>query len=141
MAGANTYALSTWLFLRLLGFIYIAAFVSLATQTLGLVGSQGNVIAVDLLNRHRPGGIGRIFRFPTLFWLNSSGACLSGVCWSGAALSILLMAGFAPIPTLLVLWFFYLSLFTISGPFLGYQWDVLLLETGFVAIFLAPYEL
>jgi hypothetical protein len=141
MAGANTYALSAWLFLRLLGFIYLAAFVSLATQIRGLIGSGGVVPAVDLLNRYRPGGIARIFRFPTLFWLNSTDAFLSGVCWAGAALSVLLMIGVAPIPILVLLWVLYLSLFTSSGPFLGYQWDILLLETGFVAIFLAPLDL
>src|SRR5947209_6654989 len=117
MSGANTYALSTWLFLRFLGFIYCAAFISLAVQVRGLIGSTGIIPAIHLLDRHRPGGLGRLFRFPTLLWLNSSNAFLAGLCWSGVGLSVLLMIGLAPIPILLLLWLLYLSLFTVSGPF------------------------
>jgi lipase maturation factor 1 len=141
MAGAHTYALSTWLFLRVLAFIYFAAFISLAPQIRGLIGSTGVVPAIDQLNRYRSGGIGRVSRFPTLLWLNSSDSFLSGVCWAGAALSTLLMVGFAPVPILFFLWLLYLSLFTASGPFLGYQWDILLLEAGFIAMFIAPADI
>jgi lipase maturation factor 1 len=74
---------------------------------------------------------------PTLFWLNSSDLFLQGICWTGALFSLSLIFGLAPVPVLILLWFFYLSLFHIGGVFLGYQWDVLLLETGFLAIFFA----
>src|SRR5437667_12514937 len=141
MLAGNTYAVSAWLFLRVLGFIYFAAFISLAPQVRGLIGSEGLVPAIDLLNRHRRGGLRRIFRIPTLLWLNSSDRFLAGLCWTGVLLSILLVIGVAPIPMLVLLWLFYLSLFSVSGPFLGYQWDILLLESGFLAIFLAPIEL
>jgi len=140
MVAGDSYALSSWLFLRVLGFIYFTAFVSLAVQVRGLIGSEGLIPALDLLNRHRRGGLRRIFRLPTLLWLNSSDRFLAGLCWTGAFLSILLLIGVAPLPTLLLLWIFYLSLFTVSGPFLGYQWDILLLESSFIAIFLAPLE-
>ncbi len=49
-----------------------------------------------------------------------------------------LIAGAAPLPVMVLLWLFYLSLFHASRIFLGYQWDTLLLETGFLAIFMAP---
>jgi hypothetical protein len=140
MPGVHTYALSAWLFLRLLGFIYFVAFVSLATQIRGLIGSNGVVPAIDILNRYRPGGLSRVFRFPTLLWISCSDRFLSGLCWCGAGLSVLLMIGFAPIPVLILLWLAYLSVFTASGPFLGYQWDILLLEAGFIAIFVAPLD-
>src|SRR5580700_6109530 len=42
---------------------------------------------------------------------------------------------------LFLLWALYLSLCTISSPFLSFQWDNLLLETGFLAIFFAPLQL
>src|SRR5439155_9468393 len=61
--------------------------------------------------------------------------------WGGAGCSMLLIFGFAPGPILLLLWVCYLSLFSVCRIFLGYQWDILLLETGFLAIFLAPLEL
>src|SRR5438132_1701440 len=67
-------------------------------------------------------------------------------CWRStkrtvAALSLLLVAGIAPTVILALLWLFYLSLFAVGRIFLGYQWDILLLEIGFLAIFLAPLEL
>ena len=40
-AGAESYALVSWLFLRGLGLIYVAAFASLAVQIQGLVGHDG----------------------------------------------------------------------------------------------------
>ena len=42
-----------------------------------------------------------------------------------------------PVSSLLI----YLSLSTICREFLGFQWDILLLETGFLAIFFAPLSL
>src|SRR5438046_1616984 len=65
---------------------------------------------------------------------------LQFLCWGGALLSLFLVAGLAPVPVLILLWLFYLSLFTVCRVFLGYQWDILLLETGFLAIFIAPFE-
>ena len=43
-------------------------------------------------------------RFPTLLWLSSSDLTLTALCWLGAALSALLMAGVAPVPVLGCLW-------------------------------------
>ena len=40
--------------------------------------------------------------------------------------------------TFLILWVFYTSIFSMSSVFLGYQWDALLLEAGFITIFFAP---
>jgi uncharacterized membrane protein YphA (DoxX/SURF4 family) len=51
------------------------------------------------------------------------------------------MLGFAPGPMLVCLWACYLSLTTAGQVFLGYQWDALLLETGFLAIFYASWRL
>ena len=53
-------------------------------------------------------------------------------------LSICLTFGLAPMLALASLWVIYLSLCTVCRDFLGFQWDILLLETGFLAIFLAP---
>jgi hypothetical protein len=52
----------------------------------------------------------------------------------------LLIAGIAPVLDLALLWALYLSLSTVCRDFLGFQWDILLLETGFLAIFLAPRQ-
>jgi uncharacterized membrane protein YphA (DoxX/SURF4 family) len=51
-----------------------------------------------------------------------------------------LLAGVAPAPALFLLWALYLSLSIIAPPFLNFQWDNLLLETGLLAVLLAPLQ-
>jgi len=140
-ASEPTYVLAGWLFLRVLGLIYFVAFASLATQIKGLVGSKGILPATDFLASRSRWGVQRFYRIPTLCWFNSSDGSLLFLSWTGATLSLLLVADIAPALVLGVLWLFYLSLFAVGRIFLGYQWDILLLETGFLAIFLAPFEL
>src|SRR5437773_12155758 len=50
-SGHPTYVLSRWLFLRLLGVVYLVAFVSLALQITGLVGEHGILPAGGFLER------------------------------------------------------------------------------------------
>src|SRR5437870_829045 len=94
-AGAGGSVLASWLFLRLLGLIYLAAFVSLATQIRGLVGRDGILPAAEFLGQHRHWGPSRLWRVPTLCWLNSSDAFLLWQAWGAAAISFLLVIGFA----------------------------------------------
>src|SRR4030095_11667862 len=141
IAASASYVLSSWLFLRVLGLIYLAAFVSLATQIKGLVGSRGILPAHLFLKSKLSWGPTRFLQIPTLGWWNAGDGFLQFLCWGGAALALLLIAGVAPIPVLIALWVFYLSLFSICRIFLGYQWDVLLVETGFLAVFMAPSDL
>src|SRR5262252_578591 len=136
-----SYVLATWFFIRLLGLIYCVAFVSLAAQIRGLVGQQGILPVADFLNSRRHWGWQRFYRIPTLCWWRADDRFLLFLTWGGAVLSLLLVIGVAPLAILIVLWAFYLSLFSIGRIFLGYQWDILLLETGFLAIFLAPPRL
>jgi hypothetical protein len=140
-AESGTHVLSVWLFLRLLALIYLAAFLSLAVQIKGLIGSRGILPANEFIAKRKRFGLGSFHRDPTLLWINSSDNFLLTLTWAGVALSVLLTVGFAPMAMLAVLWILYLSLFTVGRVFLGYQWDVLLLETGFLAIFVAPVEL
>jgi hypothetical protein len=60
------------------------------------------------------------------------------LCWGGAGLSLLLIGGFAPVVTSALLWVFYLSLAVAGQVFLEFQWDMLLLEAGLLAILYAP---
>jgi hypothetical protein len=136
------YAISTWLFLRALGLIYVAAFISLGVQVAGLIGPRGILPAEPWLEEvHAKYGRSRFLRLPTLCWLGGGDRVLRALCWTGAALGSVLVVGVAPALTLALLWGLYLSLFNVCGVFLGYQWDVLLLETGFLAIWLAPLDL
>src|SRR2546430_2331552 len=63
------------------------------------------------------------------------------LAWGGAALALLLSAGVAPIPVLLLLWIGYLSLSVAGQTFRWFQWDGLLLETGLLAVLYAPARL
>src|SRR2546430_8564231 len=63
------------------------------------------------------------------------------LAWGGAAVALLLIAGVAPVPVLLLLWIGYLSLSVAGQTFLWFQWDGLLLETGLLAVLYAPARL
>jgi len=129
-------------FLRALGLTYLIAFVSLWTQVDGLVGSNG----VSPLNQFLPAVYERFGRsayslLPTLCWFDLSNGFLHFLCGGGVVLSLLLILGIAPGLSLVVLFVFYLSLTIAGQTFLSFQWDILLLETGFLSIFLAPWRL
>lgn len=142
-----TFLLTRKVFLRALGLIYLIAFVSLWTQIIGLVGSDGIVPAQRTMANVQAGcdaqqiGADRYHLFPTLCWISRSDGFLKWQCAAGAALALLVIIGISPAPCLFLLWLIYLSLSTICVDFLGFQWDILLLETGFLAIFLAPLQL
>jgi predicted DCC family thiol-disulfide oxidoreductase YuxK len=129
-------------FLRMLGLVYLIAFVSLWVQVDGLVGSNGISPVSQFLPAVRQQlGLDSYFLLPTLCWFDSSNAFLHFLCGGGVVLSLLLLFGVAPALSLVVLFIFYLSL-TIAGQvFFNFQWDVLLLEAGFLSIFLAPWRL
>src|ERR1043165_5554713 len=141
LAERSNLYLSRWLFLRLIGLIYLVAFVSLGSQIDGLVGHDGILpVADQLTEAGGPAGLKRFWWVPTFCWFNTSDGFLHVQCGAGVVLSFLLIVGVAPILDLVLLWALYLSLSTIGGDFLGFQWDTLLLETGFLAIFLAPRQ-
>ena len=111
-------------------------------QIHGLVGSNGILPAEQYLEAVRQQiGTEGYYLVPTLFWLNPSDIFLHFLCAGGVLLSLVLIVGFFPTFTLAGLWVFYLSLVTVGQAFLSFQWDVLLLEAGFLAIFFAPLQL
>jgi len=135
-------ALTTWLFLRLLGAVFAIAFLSLGVQVIGLAGARGILPAADYLHavRQQLGG-GAGWFAPTLLWFAPADGMLHGLCAAGVALSVAVMVGIAPGPCLLAAWAVYLSLATVCQDFLWFQWDGLLLEIGFLGAFLAPWRL
>ncbi|MGB8368127.1 MAG: lipase maturation factor family protein [Limisphaerales bacterium] len=138
--------LTRWIFLRALGVIYLIAFVSLWTQIGGLIGHNGILPAGQFIAAAsqqcdaRGIGLERYHLLPTLCWFNASDGFLYFQCAAGSILAALLIIGVAPVPCLGLLWLLYLSLATIGRDFLGFQWDNLLLEAGFIAIFFAPLQ-
>ena len=133
-------------FLRALALIYLAAFWSLHTQAIGLAGRNGIVPAHQFMSNVRAHadqqqlGVSRYLLEPTLSWFSASDSFLRGLCVTGIVASVLLLAGVASPICLVALWLLYLSLTNVCGVFLQFQWDNLLLETGFLAIFLGPFN-
>jgi predicted DCC family thiol-disulfide oxidoreductase YuxK len=141
------YYLVRRLFLVSLGLIYLIAFVSLGVQVQGLIGKDGILPVADLMSRAHQAvtaegiGISRFHLLPTLCWFDASDGFPKLQCAAGAGLALLLIVGVAPPLCLALLWVLYLSLTTVGGDFLAFQWDNLLLEVGFLAIFLGPFQL
>jgi hypothetical protein len=141
LAG-HDHALGAWLFLRLLGAVYLIAFASLGTQLGGLIGSRGIVPVAERLPALRGRArLAAFLRTPTLCWYFRSDFALCAMAWTGALAGLAVMLGVLPQLALFTAWLLYLSLFHAGGEFLAYQWDVLLLESGIVGMVLAPFEL
>jgi predicted DCC family thiol-disulfide oxidoreductase YuxK len=133
--------LTTWIYLRLLALVYLVAFLSLWTQIIGLAGTDGILPARRFLDAvGSQAGVLGPYVAPTLAWLAPGDAMLHVLCALGTALSLLLAIGIAPILCLVGLFVLYLSATVPCQDFLWFQWDSLLLEAGFLAIFLAPWR-
>ena len=141
------YFLTRRTFLRALGLIYLIAFVSLWTQISGLIGHNGILPADHFMSAVKQQcdahgiGLERFHLLPTLCWFDASDSFLHLQCAAGTVISALLIFGIAPAPGLALLWLLYLSLVVVGRDFYGFQWDNLLLEAGFLAIFFAPLQL
>lgn len=132
-----------WLYLRGLGLIFCIAFASLLPQLSGLMGPQGLEPAAAWLEWARLElGPERYFRLPTLLWFTGAGeGGLWAVGLAGLMCGVLVLVDVAPRWALIGAWACYLSLTSVGGVFLSYQWDVLLLEAAIVSVPLAPGRL
>ncbi len=131
------YSTIEWLFLKILAAIYFIAFASLAVQITGLAGVRG-VLPVGRYFEavFQTFGARSYWLAPSIFWLAHGDLFLRGAAVAGAAISIALFFGYLERTCLACLYLLYLSLVTAGQDFLSFQWDLLLLETGFLAIFL-----
>ncbi len=133
--------LMRFVLLRLLGFVYAAAFLSAAMQLVPLIGHDGLLPADVFLARvaaHFGSRGDGFLELPSLFWLDVSDRTLLVVSWTGFALAIVMMLGFANAISCAVLWALYMSIVHVGQDWYGYGWEIQLLETGFLAIFLCP---
>jgi len=138
---AARFALIRSISLRLIGLIYLLAFASWLPQVRGLIGSQGLLPANTLLGRAlEQFGARAYFLFPSFAWLHPTDRFLEILTAAGVAISIPVIFGIASGPCLLLLWALYLSQVSIGGDFMAFQWDILLLEAGFLAVFFAAWE-
>jgi len=141
MTMNNSYWLTRFLILRLLGLVYAVAFLAAINQIIPLIGANG-LLPVGLFLERVTGALGSrgasFLRLPSLFWFAHSDTALLTTAWIGFLLSLIVVAGFANAPMLAILWFLYMSFVNVGQDWYGYGWEIQLLETGFLAIFLCP---
>jgi lipase maturation factor 1 len=138
--GKSSFVAARWIFLRVHGAILVIAFVSLWAQIHGLVGERGFLPAqkyVDAIRQAIP-ATQYYFDYPMVFyWIGASDTALSIVCALGAIAGLAVVFGRFMRAALIAAWILYLSLSTICRVFLGFQWDILLLESTITTLFLA----
>ena len=138
---SDSYWLTRFVMLRLLACVYAVAFLAAAKQILPLIGSHG-LLPVDLYLEHVQNALGSptagFVRLPSIFWFAHSDAVLQLAAWIGFALSCAVVAGYANALLMAVLWALYMSFVHVGQDWYGYGWEIQLLETGFLAIFLCP---
>ncbi len=136
--GLRNHLIGRWLFLRSLGLIYFSAFLALLFQIRGMVGTDGILPANLYLERLHAAGAVRFWYAPTLLWLNASNHALMALVSIGLVASVLVTLNLMPRPALVACFVAYLSFIAVSQDFGQYQSDGMLLEAGFLALFLAP---
>lgn len=136
--GVSHHLIARWLFLRALGAIYFSAFLALLFQIRGMVGPQGILPADTYLQRIRSLGPLRFWYAPSLLWMGSGNHALMALSWFGLLASLLVVVNVAPRPALFVCFVCFLSFIAISQDFGQYQSDGMLLEAGFLSLFVAP---
>ncbi len=138
---ADGYWLGRLVLQRALAGVYLVAFLSTALQFRALIGENGMTPVPDLVRRIP-------FRAaPSLFHWRYSDRLFAGCAWAGAALAAAVAAGAAdavPLPAAMamwaLLWLLYLSVVNVGGRWYAFGWESLLLEAGFLAVFLGNAE-
>jgi Lipase maturation factor len=140
-AAGNSYWLTRFVILRLLGFVYAIAFLVAAEQLVPLIGSRGLTPAWQFLSAvHAQLGSRTqgMLHFPTLFWFGISDHGMIIFAWIGFAISLVVLGGYANAILMAILWGMYMSIVHVGQIWYGYGWEIQLLETGFLSIFLCP---
>src|SRR5262245_8899406 len=94
--GRPSFELTRFVFLRLLGFLHVVAFLALIRQMRPLLGSHGLLPVGRFLTQVERFAGSRTDGFlvlPSLFWWRADDAFLAGVAWLGLLLAALLLCG------------------------------------------------
>ncbi|GDY29013.1 lipase maturation factor family protein [Gandjariella thermophila] len=131
------YEFARLVFQRGLGAVYLVAFLVAVNQFRPLLGERGLLPVPRFLERVP------FRRSPSLFHLHYSDGFFAAVGWTGVVLAAAAVAGVPDVLPLwaamllwAVLWALYLSIVNVGQVWYGFGWESLLLETGFLAIFL-----
>lgn len=134
------YALTRWLILRLLGLVYVFAFLGLVFQGPGLLGSHGLTPVATFVEQLRAGGA-TFWDVPSLFMFGASDTALAAWTYVGLGLALACMLGYANLPSLVALWFIYGSFTRVGQTWFAFGWEIQILETTLIAAFLAhPWD-
>src|SRR6266571_5685199 len=139
--NAPSYWLTRFVILRLVGLVYFVAFLVAAQQIIPLIGQNGLLPAATFLHRvegHFGSRLAGFLQLPGLFWVDASDRFIALVAWVGVGLSLVVLAGYANAILMALLWALYLSFVHVGQDWYSYGWEIQLLETGFLAIFLCP---
>lgn len=138
---APDYWLTRLVFQRALAAVYLVSFLTAALQFRALLGERG-MLPIPRFVARVP-----FRRAPSLFHLRYSDRLFAAVAWGGCAVSAVLLAGldgwlplWGSMLLWLVPWALYLSIVNVGQTWYGFGWESLLLETGFLAVFLGNGE-
>jgi hypothetical protein len=127
---------------RGLAAVYLVAFLVALDQFRALLGERGLLPVPHYLARRT------FLQAPTIFHLGYSDRRLVAVASTGAVLAALLVIGLpqrAPLPVTMLAWLgswvLYQSIVNVGQTFYAFGWETLLLEAGFLAIFLGNDEI
>ncbi|MFJ6124260.1 lipase maturation factor family protein [Streptomyces griseoviridis] len=134
---APGYGWSRLVFQRALAGVYLVAFLTTALQFRALIGTRG-LLPVERLTARVP------FRHaPGIFRLHYSDRFFALCAWAGCSVAAALLAGadsllplWAGMLLWLVPWALYLSIVNVGQTWYAFGWESLLLEVGFLAVFL-----
>jgi len=134
------YWYSRFLFERALAAMYVVAFACAVNQFVPLLGERG-LLPVSRFTQFVP------FRAsPSLFYLSPTDTAFRIGAWIGLGLALLALSSWpqqrGTLASALVwaaLWVLYLSFVNVGQTFYGFGWETLLLEAGFLAIFLGGW--
>ena len=134
-----SYWLARTMFLRGLGFIYAVGFLVAINQWRPLLGQAGLLPTPFFFEQVRAAMGWRAFvELPTLFWLHPGDAFPMFCGWVGLLGSLFVVAGVANAALMALLWLLYTSFVHAGQLFYGYGWEMMMVEAGFLAVFLCP---
>lgn len=151
MSAPRSFHLTRIYFIYILYFCYFVAFTSVLVQSEALYSCHGlePVYSHLLKVRLTHGPSGGILGLPSLAWMHKHewigvdiDTWMIVMCAGGTVLSAFsLVSGCDSAWLLFALWALYSSIQSVGQTFLSFQWDILLIETGAIAILLGRWTI
>ena len=144
--GRQTFRVTRFVILRLVGLVYFVAFLGAYNQNRGLMGKDGLIPAhehwTSLLSSCKTSKLECFTSHPSLYWFLDftmlEDEIMDYTALSGMTLSLLVVLGLDSFLVMIALWLLDFSIVTSAEhtSFYSYGWESQLLETGWLAIWL-----